>query len=56
MEPMVTVKLPKKDIESLIRIMEDIKFIREAEKGDEEISKGKFKTLSQLKKMHASHR
>lgn len=56
METMVTLKLPKKDVESFLRIVEEIKFIREAEEGDEEISRGKFKTLEQVRKMHASHR
>ena len=56
MESMVTLKLPKRDVESFLRIVEDIRFIREAEEGDEEISRGKFKTLKQVKKMHAFHR
>ena len=48
MGKMVTMKLPKEDVEAFLRVVEDIKFIREAEKGDEEIDKGKFKTLNQL--------
>ncbi len=55
MESMVTLKLPKKDIESFLRIVEDIRFIREAEKGDEEISSGKFKTLDEVRKRYSSH-
>jgi hypothetical protein len=49
---MLTLRLPKKDVEIFLRVLEDIKFIREAEKGDEEINKGKFKTLDSLRKKH----
>lgn len=52
---MVTLKLPKKDIESFLRVVEDIKFIKEAEKGDEEVNKGKFKTLNQVRKKYRIH-
>jgi hypothetical protein len=51
-EEMITFKLPKKDMESFLRVVEDIRFIKEAQKGDEEIDKGKFKTLDQLKKKY----
>jgi len=56
MEEMITLKLPKRDVESFLRVVEDIKFIKEAEKGDEEISKGRFKTLNQLRKRYTIHR
>ena len=52
MEDMITLKLPKSDVEAFLRVVEDIKFIKEAEKGDKEIDKGKFKTLGQLKKKY----
>lgn len=55
MEKMITLKLPKKDVEAFLRVVEDIKFLKEAEKGDEEISKGKFKTLNQIRKKYKSH-
>lgn len=56
MEEMVTLKLPKKDVESFLRVVEDIRFIKEAEKGDEEISKGNLKTLTQIRKKYKIHR
>lgn len=56
MEEMITLKLPKKDIESFLRVVEDIRFIKEAEKGDEEIAKGRFKTLEQLRESYKIHR
>lgn len=56
MEEMVTLKLPKKDIESFLRVVDDIRFIKEAEKGDEEINKGKFKTLDEVRKKYNVHR
>lgn len=56
MEEMVTLKLPKKDVESFLRVVEDIRFIKEAEKGDEEINKGKFKTLDVVRKKYRIHR
>lgn len=56
MEEMVTLKLPKKDVEAFLRVVEDIQFIKEAEKGDEEISRGKFKTLEQVRKKYGIHR
>ena len=52
MGKMLTMKLPKEDVEAFLRVVEDIKFIGEAEKGDEEIGKGKFKTLGQLTKKY----
>jgi len=55
MEEMVTLKLPRKDIDAFLRVVEDIKFIKEAEKGDEEISKGRFKTIGYAKKKYGIH-
>ena len=55
MGKMITVKLPKEDVEAFLRVVEDIKFIKEAEKGDEEINKGRFKTLDQLRKKYRIH-
>ena len=52
MEDMITLKLPKSDVEAFLRVVEDIKFIKEAEKGDKGIDRGKFKTLDQLKKKY----
>ena len=52
MEKMITLKLHKSDVDAFLRVVEDIKFIKEAEKGDEEISKGKFKTLDEVRKKH----
>lgn len=52
---MVTIKLPKKDLEAFLRVVDDIKFIEKAEKGDEEINKGKFKTLDQIRKKYSVH-
>lgn len=55
MEEMVTLKLPKKDIDAFLRVLEDIKFVKEAEKGDDEISRGKFKTLDDVKNKYGLH-
>ncbi len=52
MEEMITLRLPKGDVEAFLRVVEDIKFIKEAEKGDKEIDKGRFKTLEQVKKKY----
>lgn len=52
MSEMITLKLPKSDVEALLRVIEDIRFIKEAEKGDKEIDKGKFKTIDQLRKKY----
>ena len=51
-EEMITLKLPKGDVEAFLRVVEDIKLIKDAEKGDKEIDKGKFKTLDQVKKKY----
>ena len=56
MPEMMTLKLPKKDVETFLRVVGDIQFIRAAEKGDEEISKGRFKTLAQLRQKYKHHR
>ena len=52
MGEMLTIKLPKKDVETFLRVVEGIRFIKEAEKGDEEINKGKFKTLNYVRKRY----
>ncbi len=52
---MVTIKLPKKDLEAFLRVVDDIKFIEKGEKGDEEINKGRFKTLDQIRKKYNVH-
>jgi hypothetical protein len=52
MTEMITFRLPKDDVEAFLRVFEDIKFIKEAEKGDKEIDKNKFKTLDQLRKKY----
>ena len=52
MGKMITMKLPKEDVAALVRVLEDIRFLEKAEKGNEEIDKGKFKTLGQLKKKY----
>ncbi len=53
MEEMITLKLPKNDLEAFLRVVEDIRLIKEAEKGDNEIEKGKFKTLEQVRKKYS---
>jgi len=55
MEEMITLKIPKNEVDVFLKVVEDIKFISEAEKGDEEISKGKFKTLDQIRKKYGTH-
>ena len=52
---MVTIKMPKKDVEAFLRVVDDIKFAEKAERGDDEINKGKFKTLEQLNKKYRVH-
>lgn len=56
MGKMITMRLPKEDVEAFLRVVEDMKFIKEAEKGDEEIDSGRFKTLKQLRKKYKIHR
>lgn len=51
----MTLKIPKSDVEAFLRVVEDIRFVKEAEKGDEEISKGKFKTLEQVRNKYRIH-
>ncbi|MBI2971485.1 MAG: hypothetical protein HYY37_03665 [Candidatus Aenigmarchaeota archaeon] len=55
MTKMVTLKLPKKDVESFLRVVEDMRFIQSAEKGNEEIAKGDFKTLEHARKKYTYH-
>lgn len=52
MEQMVTLRMPKKDMEALLRVMEDMKFFKEAEEGSEQIKKGKYITLEDLERKH----
>ena len=49
---MITLRLPRGDVEAFLRVVDDIKFIKEAEKGDKEIDNGKFKTLEQLRRKY----
>lgn len=55
MPEMITLKLPKKDVESFLRVVGDIRFIQKAEQGDEEVTKGGFKTLAHLRKKYRIH-
>jgi len=52
MEETITIQLPKRDIDAFLRVVDDIRFIKEAEKGVNEIEKGKFKTLDHVKKKY----
>ncbi len=55
MSKMVTIQMPKEDIEAFLRVVDEIRFIKEAEKGDKEIDEGKFKTLDQIRKKYNIH-
>ena len=55
MAKMITLKLPKEDVDAFLRVVADIKFIKEAKTGDKEISKGKYKTLEYLRKKYKTH-
>lgn len=55
MQKMITLKIPEEDVDAFLRVVEDIKFIKQAEKGEDEINKGKFKTLEQVKKKYSIH-
>ena len=48
----VLISLPKKDVEALMKIMEDIRFIEKVEKGIEEIKEGKYINYEDFKKKH----
>lgn len=52
MAKMITLKLSEDDVEAFLRVVDDIKFIKEAEKGDREIDRGRFKTLAQVRKKY----
>jgi len=52
MEDMITLRLPREDVEAFLRVVDDIKLVKDAEKGDKEIDTGNFKTLDQLKKKY----
>jgi len=54
MEEMLTLRLPRKDVDTFLRVVEDIEFIKEAEEGNKQIDAGKFKTLQQLKEKYQS--
>jgi len=49
-EDRVMISIPRKDVELLMRLAEDIKFIEKSEKGFEEIEKGDFISLDDYKK------
>ena len=55
MQEMLTLKIPKEDVEAFLRVVEDIEFVQEAEKGNKEIDEGKFKTLEELKNKYNTH-
>ncbi|HLD41677.1 MAG TPA: hypothetical protein VJB06_01450 [archaeon] len=48
MTEMLTLKVPKEDVEAFLRVIEDIELIKEAEVGDKEIVEGRFKKLEDL--------
>lgn len=47
---MVMMKIPKKDVQAFLRVLKDIAFIQEAERGDTEIERGRFVALEKMKK------
>ncbi len=49
MEESLTLVLPRKDVEVLLRVLDQIRLISEAEQGEAEIDKGKYLALDQLK-------
>ncbi len=51
-QQMVTVQLPQEDIEALLRITSELRFLEQAERGLEEIKQGKFVTLDEFKRKH----
>ena len=55
MTEMLTLKMPKEDVETFVRVLEDIELIKEAETGDKEIEEGRFKKLEDLEKKHKDH-
>lgn len=52
MTEMLTLRLPKEDVEAFVRVVEDIELVKEAEDGDMEIEEGKFKKLEELEKKY----
>ena len=55
MTEMITLKLPKQDVEAFLRVLEDVELIKEAEAGDKEIEAGRFKKLEDLEKKYENH-
>ena len=55
MAEMITIKMPKEDMEAFLRVVEDIKFIKDAENGDREIEEGEYKTLEEVKRKNGIH-
>ena len=49
---MLTLKLPRKDVDAFLRVVEEIEFIKQAEEGNKQIESGKFKTLQELKQKY----
>lgn len=49
---MVTIKLPKSDVEALLNIVDDIRFLQKAEEGMKEIKACNFVTLDEMMKKH----
>ena len=46
----VLISLPKKDVEALMKIVEDIRFIKKVGKGRKEIEGGEYTTYEDFKK------
>lgn len=55
MTEMLTLRMPKEDVEAFIRVVEDMELIKEAETGDKEIQEGKFKKLEDMEKKYKNH-
>lgn len=52
MEQTITIQFPKKDVDTFLNVVDDIKFIKEAEKGVKEIENGKYKTLAHVRRKY----
>ncbi|MBI4181999.1 MAG: hypothetical protein HY520_03465 [Candidatus Aenigmarchaeota archaeon] len=51
-DQVVTLRLPRQDAQAFLRVVEDLAFFMEAEKGDDQIAQGRYITLSQCRKRH----
>ncbi|MEM3085595.1 MAG: hypothetical protein QXT68_00435 [Halobacteria archaeon] len=52
----VTLSLPKKEVEVLLKVLDDIRFLEKVERGERQVRAGKYLTVEEFRRKHLRQR